>query len=73
MPKTITVQATIHPFVLYYLNPETKEISSVLKISKLEISTVVYEGKCNCGKNYIDETGRNVTIRCDENSDIVRH
>ena len=27
------------------------------------------EGICNCGKNYIGETGRNVTIRSDEHSD----
>ena len=27
------------------------------------VSSVVYEEKCNCGKNYIGETGRNVTER----------
>ena len=30
----------------------------------------MYEGKCNCGENYIGETGRNVTVRWDEHSDI---
>ena len=34
------------------------------------ISSVVYEDKCNCGENFIAETGRNVTIRWDEHSDI---
>ena len=33
----------------------------------------MYEGKCNCGENYIGETGRNVTIRWDEHSDIDKH
>ena len=33
------------------------------------VSSVVYEGKCNCGENYIGETGRNVTIRWDEHSE----
>ena len=32
----------------------------------------MYEAKCNCGENYIDETGRNVTIRWDEYSDISK-
>ena len=31
-------------------------------------SCVVYEGKCNCGENYIGETSRNVTVRWDEHS-----
>ena len=30
----------------------------------------MYEGKCNFGENSIGETGRNVTIRWDEQSDI---
>ena len=37
------------------------------------MSSVVYEGKCNCGGNYIGETGRNVTIRWDEYSDISKN
>ena len=32
-------------------------------------SSVVYEGKCNCCKYYIGETGRNVTVRSDDHSD----
>ena len=32
-----------------------------------------YEGKCNYGKNYIGETGRNVTVRWDEHSDIGKN
>ena len=27
------------------------------------VSSVVYEGICNCGKNHIGETRRNVTVR----------
>ena len=41
-----------------------------LKDKTSHISSVVCEGKCNCGENYIGETGRNVTIRWDEHSDI---
>ena len=37
------------------------------------MSSVVYEGKCNCGENYIGETGRNVTIRWDEHSDVSKN
>ena len=33
----------------------------------------MYEGKCNCGENYIRERGRNVTIRWDEHSDISKN
>ena len=41
-----------------------------MKNKTSHVSSVVYEGKCNCGKNYIGETGRKVTIRWDEHSDI---
>ena len=34
------------------------------------VSSVVYEAKCNCSESYIDEAGINVTIRWDEHSDI---
>ena len=37
------------------------------------ISSLVYEGKYISGKNYIDETGRNVAIRWDEHSDISKY
>ena len=33
----------------------------------------MYEGKCNRGENYIGETGRNVTVRWDEHSDISKN
>ena len=33
----------------------------------------MYEGKCNCGKDDIGETGRNVTVRWDEHSDIGKN
>ena len=32
----------------------------------------MYEGKCNCCKDYIGETGRNVTVRSDEHSDVSK-
>ena len=32
----------------------------------------MYEENCNCGESYLGETGRNVTIRWDEHSDIVK-
>ena len=37
------------------------------------VSSVVYHGKSNFGENYIIETGRNVTIRSDEHSDIDKN
>ena len=37
------------------------------------VSSVVYEGKCNCGENYIRKTGTNVTIRWDEHSKISEY
>ena len=44
-----------------------------MKDKESHISSVVYEGKCNYGKNYIGETGRNVTVRWDEHSDIGKN
>ena len=41
-----------------------------LKDKVSNVSSVVYEAKCNCSESYIDEAGRNVTIRWDEHSDI---
>ena len=43
-----------------------------LKEKASHVSSVVYEGKCNCDENYIVETGRNVTIRWDEHSDLSK-
>ena len=37
------------------------------------VSSVFYAGKCNCGKNYIGETARNVTVRWYEHSDIGKN
>ena len=47
---------------IYYLENKKHKTSHVL--------SVVYEGKCNCGENYIGETWRNGTIRLDEKSEI---
>ena len=44
-----------------------------LKNKASHVSSVVYEGKRNCGENYIGETGRNVTVRWDEHSDIGKN
>ena len=41
-----------------------------MKDKASHVSSEVYEGKCNCGKDDIGETGRNVTVRWDEHSDI---
>ena len=51
---------------------ETRNIRSLFNLEDKgsHVSSVVYEGKCNCGENYIGETHRNVTIRWDEHSDI---
>ena len=58
--------------VLLCHNLENKELKSQfnLKGKMSHTSSVVYEGKCNCGENYIGETGRNVTKKWDEHSDI---
>ena len=44
---------------------KTRNIRSLfnLKDKTSHVSSVVYEGKCDCGENYVGETGRNVTIR----------
>ena len=54
---------------------KTRNIRSLfnLKDKTSQIASRVYEGKCNCGENYIGETGRNVTIRWDEHSDIDKN
>ena len=44
-----------------------------LKDKASHILPVVYEGKCNCGENYIGETGRNVTVRWDEHSNVGKN
>ena len=51
---------------------KTRNIRSLfnLKDKASHVLSVVYKGKCNCGENYIGETGRNVTVRWDEHSDI---
>ena len=48
-----------------YLNPgcfrKSRNIRSFnLKDNASHVSSVMYEGKCNCGENYIGETGLNV-------------
>ena len=44
-----------------------------LKDKTSYVSSVVYDGKCNCGENYIGETGPNVTIRWDKHSNIGKN
>ena len=44
-----------------------------LKDGTSHVSSVVYEGKCNCDENYIGETGQNVAIRWDKHSDIGKN
>ena len=44
-----------------------------LKDKTSYISSVVYKGKCNRGKSYIGETGRNFIIRWDENIHIGKN
>ena len=54
---------------------KTRNIRSLfnLKNKVSHVSSVLYEGKCNCGENCIGETGRNVTIRWTEHSDISKN
>ena len=44
-----------------------------LKDKTSHVLSVVYEGRCNCDKNYIGETGRNVIIKRNEYSDISKN
>ena len=57
-----------YSFVLIW---KTRNIRSLfnLKDKTSHVSSLVYEGKCNCGENYIGETGQNATIRWDGQSD----
>ena len=68
--KTLTKEK--YSFVIIW---KTRNIWSLfyLKDKTSHVSSVVYEWKCNCGKNYIGETGRNVTIRWDQHSDIGKN
>ena len=43
-----------------------------LKDKVSHVTSVVYEGKCNCGENYIGEKGRNITVRLAEHSDTAK-
>ena len=54
---------------------KTRNIRSLfdLKDKASHVSSAVYEGKCNCCKNYIGETGRNVTVKLDEHSDVGKN
>ena len=58
-----------YPFVTIWKIRDTRSLFN-LKDKVSHVSSVVYEAKCNCVENYIDETGRNVTITWDEYSDI---
>ena len=58
-----------YSFVTIWKIRDTRSLFN-LKEKVSNVSSVVYEAKCNCSENYIDEAGRNVTIRWDEHSDI---
>ena len=51
---------------------ETRNIRLLfnLKDKTSHVSSAIYERKCICCKNYSGKTGRNVTIRWDEHSNI---
>ena len=53
---------------------KTRNIRSLFnsKDRTSHVSSVVYEGKFNCGENYIGETCRNVTVRWDSPVDTRR-
>ena len=57
-----------YSFVTIWKIRDTRSLFN-LKDKVSHVSSLVYEGKCNCGENYISETGQNVTIRWDEHSD----
>ena len=53
---------------------KTRNISSLspLKDTLEHVSSVIYEGICNCEKNYIGKTERNVIIRWIKCVDEIR-
>ena len=61
-----------HFFVIIW---KTRNIRSLfnLKDKTSHVSPVVYEGKCNCGENYIGDTWRNATISWNEHSNIGKN
>ena len=61
-----------HSFVIIWKARNIRSLFN-LKDKVSHVSSVVYEGKCNCDENYIGETGRNVTIRWDEHSNIGKY
>ena len=59
-------------FVIIWKKRNIRSLFNV-KDEASHVSSVVYEGKCNCGEKYIGETGRNVTVIWDEHSDIGKN
>ena len=59
-------------FVIIWKKRNIRSLFNV-KDEASHASSVVYEGKCNCGEKYIGETGRNVTVIWDEHSDIGKN
>ena len=51
-----------HSFVVIWKARNVRSLFN-LKDNASHVSSVVYEGKPNCGENYIGENGPNVTIR----------
>ena len=60
---------------LFVITWKTRNLRSLfnLKDKTSHASSVVYEGKCNCGENYIAKIGQNVTIRWDEHGVISKN
>ena len=66
---------------LFVITWKTRNLGSLfnLKDKTSHASSVVYEGKCNCGENCIAKIEQNVAIKWDEhsviskNSDPVKH
>ena len=54
---------------------KTRNIRSLfnLKDKTSHDSSVVYEGKCNCGKNYFGEEEQNITKKWDDHCDIRKN
>ena len=47
--------------LLLFGKQETRSLFN-LRDKERHVWSIVYEGKCNRGKNYVSETGRNVII-----------
>ena len=65
-------KSKVYLFVIVWKSRNIRSLFNI-KNKRGHISSVVYEGKCNCGEYYIGEIGQNVSIKWDEYSDTGKN